>query len=121
MRISPVRIAAIDLGTNSFHLFIAKLKTNGKLKLLERQRELIRLGSLQLPDGNIITRDEIDKAIQILKNFKTLAAYHSSRIRAVATSAVREAINHKEFINEICFFTNSKPITSALTSYTLSK
>ena len=45
------RIAAIDIGTNSFHLIIVEVHENGKLKLLDRQREFLRLGS-ELGEGS---------------------------------------------------------------------
>jgi exopolyphosphatase / guanosine-5'-triphosphate,3'-diphosphate pyrophosphatase len=95
------RIAAIDIGTNSFHLIIVEINEQGELKLLERQREFLRLGSESGEDLSFITENEKVKAIAVLKNFSILAQYHKASIRAVSTSAVREAKNKNEFIQGV--------------------
>lgn len=95
------RIAALDMGTNSFHLVIVEQKPNGKLNLLDREREIIRLGSQQGNNLSFISNDEIERAISVIKRFITLAEHYNAKIRAVATSAVREAKNQKEFIDTI--------------------
>jgi exopolyphosphatase/guanosine-5'-triphosphate,3'-diphosphate pyrophosphatase len=66
------RIAAIDMGTNSFHLIIVEVDENGNLKPLDREREFIRLGSELGKDLSIISQDETSKAILILKKFHHL-------------------------------------------------
>lgn len=93
--------AAIDIGTNSFHLIIVKSKKNGKLKLLDREREFLRLASEQGKDLSLISDKEMKKAIRVLKNFSDLANFHKAKIRAVSTSAVREAKNKYEFIQAV--------------------
>lgn len=95
------RIAAIDIGTNSFHLIIAEVNEDGELKLLDRQREFLRLGSEFGEDLSFISDNEKAKAISVLKNFSTLSKYHKANIRAVSTSAVREANNKTEFIEAV--------------------
>jgi exopolyphosphatase/guanosine-5'-triphosphate,3'-diphosphate pyrophosphatase len=95
------RIAAIDIGTNSFHLIIVEINKDGKLKLLDKQREFLRLGSESGDDLSFITENEKGKAIAVLKNFSTLAQYHKASIKAVSTSAVREAKNKDEFIQTV--------------------
>ncbi len=95
------RFAAIDLGTNSFHLIIVEFRKGGKLKLLDREREFLRLGSELGEDLSFISEKEIVKAISVLKKFSKLANYHKADIRAVSTSAVREAKNKNEFIRTV--------------------
>jgi exopolyphosphatase / guanosine-5'-triphosphate,3'-diphosphate pyrophosphatase len=95
------RIAAIDIGTNSFHLIIVEVKKNGGLKLLDRKREFLRLGSELGEDLSFISDNEKTKAISVLKNFSNLAQFHRASIRAVSTSAVREAKNKNEFIKAV--------------------
>lgn len=95
------RLAAIDIGTNSFHLIIVEFRKGGKLKLLDREREFLRLGSELGEDLSFISEKEIVKAISVLKNFSKLANYHKADIRAVSTSAVREAKNKNEFIRTV--------------------
>jgi exopolyphosphatase/guanosine-5'-triphosphate,3'-diphosphate pyrophosphatase len=95
------RFAAIDIGTNSFHLIIVEVKEGGKLKLLDREREFLRLGSELGEDLSFISEKEIAKAISVLRNFSQLANYHKANLRAVSTSAVREAKNKNEFIQTV--------------------
>jgi exopolyphosphatase/guanosine-5'-triphosphate,3'-diphosphate pyrophosphatase len=95
------RIAAIDMGTNSFHLIIVEVHKDGELKFLDRQREFLRLGSELGEDLSFISENEKVKAISVLKRFSALAKYHKANIRAVSTSAVREAKNKNEFIKSV--------------------
>lgn len=95
------RIAAIDIGTNSFHLVIVEVKQDGSFDFLDRERVVLRLASQKGKDLSIISADEIKKAIETLNNFAKLAKFYKAKIRAVATSAVRESINQQEFINAV--------------------
>jgi len=95
------RIAAIDIGTNSFHLVIIELLPDGKFKLLDKQREVMRLGISSGDNLNKISASETKKAIEILKSYKKLAEHYGAIIRAVATSAVREAYNKDKFIKSV--------------------
>lgn len=101
MKIEKKRIAAIDIGTNSFHLIIVEVSEYGELKLLDRKREFLRLGSESGQDLSFISENEKVKAISVLKNFSALAKYHKANIRAVSTSAVRAAKNKNEFIQTV--------------------
>ena len=95
------RFAAIDIGTNSFHLIIVEVREGGKLKLLDREREFLRLGSELGEDLSFISEKEMAKAISVLKNFSKLVNFHKAKLRAVSTSAVREAKNKNEFIQAV--------------------
>lgn len=95
------RIAALDMGTNSFHLIIVEVKDNDNFKLLHRQREVIRLGSHKGEVLTVISSGEIEKAIDILSNFKSLANHYNAELHTVATSAVREAQNKNEFLEKV--------------------
>lgn len=101
MKTPKKRIAAIDMGTNSFHLIIVEINKNGDLKLLDKEREFIRLGSESGNELNFISDNETGKAISILKKFTTLAKFHEAEIRAVSTSAIREAKNKKDFVKNV--------------------
>ncbi len=89
------------MGTNSFHLIVVKLKNDGSLKIIDREREVIRLGSHQGEGLSIITDEETNLAVKTLKKFKRITDLYNSPVKAVATSAVREASNNKEFIEKI--------------------
>jgi len=95
---SKPRLAAIDIGTNSFHLILGEADTNtGKFNILGRERELVRLGSGST-DMKYLQEDAMLRGIEVLKRFKGLADSAGAKVRAIATSAVREAINQNEFI-----------------------
>ncbi len=92
------RLAAIDIGTNSFHLILGEADINtGKFNVLGRERELVRLGSGST-DMKYLHDDAIERGIEVLKRFKGLADSAGAKVRAIATSAVREALNQNEFI-----------------------
>lgn len=95
------RIAAVDMGTNSFHLLIVEVQEDNSFLLLDRQREVIRLGSHKGEDLSIISVGEMEKAIDILMSFKSLADFYNAELHAVATSAVREAQNKNEFLERV--------------------
>jgi exopolyphosphatase/guanosine-5'-triphosphate,3'-diphosphate pyrophosphatase len=95
------RIAAIDMGTNSFHLVIVEVKKDGSFHFLDREREVIRLGTQQGKDLSFISEEEMDRSIKIVNNFVKLAKHYNAQIKAIATSAVREAKNQKDFIDVI--------------------
>lgn len=90
-------LAAIDLGTNSFHIVIVKVNPNGTFESLGKEKESVRLGS---GSGNseVITPDAIERGIKCLKRFKGLAEIQNAEIRCVATSALREAKNRNVFV-----------------------
>jgi exopolyphosphatase/guanosine-5'-triphosphate,3'-diphosphate pyrophosphatase len=95
------RLAAIDIGTNSFHLIIVELDTNtGKFNTLGREKEIVRLGSSST-DMKYLHEDAMSRGIDTLKKYKGLADSAGAKVRAIATSAVREAINQNDFIRRV--------------------
>ncbi len=94
-------VAAVDIGTNSFHLIIAEVDKEKNIKIIEREREVIRLASHQGNELSHISNGEMEKAVITLLHFKKLAEKHNAKLRAVATSAVREADNKEYFLSEI--------------------
>jgi len=97
--------AAVDMGTNSFHMIIARLKSDGSIKIMDREKAMIRLGSHKGKELSFISDEETDTAVRVLRKFKKLADSYEAKFRAVATSAVREAKNKKEFIGKIKHYT----------------
>lgn len=95
-------IAAIDIGTNSLHIVIVKIEAAlPSFTIVAREKETIRLGDRNLITGEL--KPEImNKAIACLGRFKTIAySLGVTSIVAVATSAVRESPNGKEFLQQI--------------------
>ncbi|HOV92958.1 MAG TPA: Ppx/GppA phosphatase family protein [Candidatus Kapabacteria bacterium] len=97
MEKAPI-IAAIDIGTNSIHLVIASINQREVLTIIDQEKEMVRLGQSG-NDMKYLQEDAIDRGVETLKRFAKLAENHSAIIRAVATSAVREALNKDIFIN----------------------
>lgn len=97
---APDVIAAIDVGTNSFHMVIASVSTRGVLRIHSRNREMVRLGSAA-GDMKRLEDDAMKRGIATLKRFAVEAKQHDAHIRAVATSAVREAMNKDEFVEQV--------------------
>ncbi len=90
--------AAIDVGTNSFHLVVARVSPSGGLEILCRDKEVVRLGSGS-GDMRRLTSEAIDRGIEALKGLVRTANSYGADVRAVATSAVREAENRIEFLD----------------------
>jgi exopolyphosphatase/guanosine-5'-triphosphate,3'-diphosphate pyrophosphatase len=94
-------IAAIDVGTNSFHLITATVNNRGMLTVQQREKESVRLGSSTGKDMKELSPDAIERGVNTLKQFAKLARSLKAEIYAVATSAVREADNKYEFIDRV--------------------
>ena len=91
------RIAAIDLGTNSFHGIIVEIFSDGSFRKLDDLKEMVQLAKNGL--GNGLTPDAMERGIEALKKIKVLCdSYEAEHILAYATSAIREAHNGGEFI-----------------------
>ena len=92
-------IAALDVGTNSFHLVVARDTPNG-FEVLTREKRSVRLGE---GGGEMKTLSDaaMARGIETLKHMKKVADAHNANIVAVATSAVREATNSNEFVSRV--------------------
>ena len=95
-----MRIAVIDLGTNTFNLLIADISAKTFKKVLKTKRpvKLTEAGA----NNQIIAQKAIKRGINALKNhFNTIEKYNVSKVYAFATSAIREANNGKDFVKLI--------------------
>jgi exopolyphosphatase/guanosine-5'-triphosphate,3'-diphosphate pyrophosphatase len=90
-------LAALDIGTNSFHLVVARLLDTG-YEVVTREKETVRLGHGG-GDMKELAVDAIDRGISSLRRMQAIAAAHNATVRAVATSAVREAHNSDVFLS----------------------
>jgi exopolyphosphatase/guanosine-5'-triphosphate,3'-diphosphate pyrophosphatase len=94
-------LAALDVGTNSFHLVIARFTGDGhQFEVIEREKEMVRLGSggADTADMRVLEPEAIERGIAALRRCRLLADAHDAPLYAVATSAVREADNAEEFL-----------------------
>lgn len=91
-------VAAIDVGTNSFHLLVADFDTSGHFEVVTREKEPVRLGS-GADDMKRLAPEAMDRGIAALDRMRRIAQHAGAiDILAVATSAVREATNNAEFV-----------------------
>ena len=96
-----MRLAAIDIGTNSIHMIVVKVRPDLSFEIIDREKDMVRLGAGGL-DGRSITPTAMAAALQTLAKFKRLAESHKvDEIVAAATSATREADNGGDFIAEV--------------------
>jgi exopolyphosphatase / guanosine-5'-triphosphate,3'-diphosphate pyrophosphatase len=96
-----MRLAAIDIGTNSVHMIVVQVHGDLSFEVIDREKEMVRLGAGGL-DGRALTDESMAAALQVLSKFKRLAESHQvDQIVAVATSATREAENGGAFLKAI--------------------
>lgn len=100
MSLQTKHIAALDLGSNSFHILIAKVEA-GEIAFVYREKQPMRVSDERGEYDYAISRKKISEAVDLIKYFKGVADKYSAEIFAVATSAIREAKNRTEFIQEV--------------------
>ena len=96
-----MRVAAIDLGSNSFHLLVVDASADGHFVPLARDKETLRLGDMVAREGRV-NQAGLAKAIDTIRRFKSQADGQGAvELMACATSAIREADNGGEVIDAI--------------------
>ncbi|HZP40302.1 MAG TPA: Ppx/GppA phosphatase family protein [Candidatus Binatia bacterium] len=96
-----MRLAAVDVGSNSVHMVIADVGPDGRIQVVDRVKEMVRLGRRTFTTGRL-PEDAMDLAVRAVGTFARLArARQVERLRAVATSAVREARNGAAFVRRL--------------------
>jgi exopolyphosphatase / guanosine-5'-triphosphate,3'-diphosphate pyrophosphatase len=94
------RLAAVDIGTNSIRLVVAEVQGDGSYRVLDQDREMTRLGR-GLYDSGRIGDEPMEQSLQTLARMKAIAeGFNARELRAIATSAVREAANGRDFVRE---------------------
>lgn len=91
-------LAAIDIGTNSIHLVVARFGEGTQFEVVAREKEMVRLGSGP-GDLKQLQPDSIERGIETLRRFRRIADISGAKVYAVATSAVREARNAHVFLD----------------------
>ena len=95
------RVAAFDLGSNSFHLLVAEADGRGGLVELARGHEMVRLGEDSLREG-FIPFSTFQRGLDGLIKLRKLAdGFAPENTVAVATSAIREARNGADFVHTV--------------------
>lgn len=92
--------AAIDIGSNTVHIVIARCSPTS-LEILHDEQEMVRIGESVTSDGTI-SAQKIDETISLLSHYKNLAAHYTSATPLViATEAIRKARNNQQFLASI--------------------
>ena len=90
--------AGIDIGSNSIRLIIAEIENNKIKNIIYQEKATTRLAT-NIDKTGILSDEPFTKSINVLAGFKkALDKYNVTKIKTVATSAVREAKNGEEFI-----------------------
>ncbi|HET9232914.1 MAG TPA: hypothetical protein VFP10_02095, partial [Candidatus Eisenbacteria bacterium] len=93
-----MRLAAIDIGTNSVHIVVAEAVGQNRFVVLDREREVVQIGRGSF-SGNRLQREAVKRTLDSLARFVMLARGKGvDRILCTATAAVREATNGGEFL-----------------------
>jgi len=94
------RIAAIDLGTNSFHAVIVDIYPDGSFRTIDKLKEMVILAEKGME--NYLSEDAMERGLDALKRIKFLCdSQEVEEILAFATSAIREAKNGGDFIQRM--------------------
>lgn len=94
------RVAAIDLGTNSFHGVIVDIYPDGGFYTIDKLKEMVMLSEKGY--NNQLSDAAIERGVKALKKIKTLCEHQGAeRILSYATSAIREAENGGAFIQRV--------------------
>lgn len=96
---NPVH-AAIDIGTNSFHMVVARGLDDGGFEVITTMKEMVRLGQAS-GEMKQLADDAIDRGVACLSRMAAVAESNGAAITAVATSATREAENRQVFIDRV--------------------
>ena len=88
--------AAVDLGSNSFHMVVAKLE-DGQVRIIDRIRDMVRIAS-GLDDTNNLTEEAIERALESLAQLgQRIREIPRTNVKAVGTNTLRLAHNGNDF------------------------
>ncbi len=94
---TPDVVAAVDLGSNSFHMIVCSLN-EGKLQTLDRLKEMVRLAS-GLDNKNHLDQDTQERALACLRRFgQRIEQFPPESVRVVGTNTLRTAKNAQQFL-----------------------
>lgn len=90
-------LAALDLGSNSFHMVIAHVKGE-EIQVIDRIKEMVQLAA-GLGEDNLLDEDSQLRALQMLEKFaERLRPLSPGSVRAVGTNTLRQALNGADFL-----------------------
>ena len=97
-------VAVIDIGTSSIRMAIAEINYKGQVRTLETLAQAVNLGKDTFTNGRI-NKSTIEDCVRVLQRYGQILKQYQvdleNRVRAIATSAVREAENRLAFLDRI--------------------
>lgn len=97
---TTVRLAALDLGSNSFHVMVVEVRPDQSFEPIAREKIVLRLGEMVAATGRI-DDDGVERALDAARQLSAIAAAANAEIVAVATDALRSAENGDELAEQI--------------------
>jgi exopolyphosphatase len=92
-------IAAIDLGSNSFHMIVARI-VNGSIQILSRLKQKVQLAE-GLDENSVLNQAAITRGVNCLSLFaERLQGFPPENVNVVGTYTLRRAINNDEFLRQ---------------------
>src|SRR5689334_15578284 len=95
-----MRLAVLDLGSNTFHLLLAMVDTHGSITKLGSVKRTLKLGA-EIPVGGLIDESQWRRGMDAIEEILTEGQHFESRTVGVATSVFREAANGRAFIDAV--------------------
>jgi len=96
-----VKIAIIDIGTNTFKLMIARIQEDGTVVIIDKEKIPVKLGEGGI-NNDIIAHTPFQRGIKAMITHKEkIDRFQVDEVRAFATSAIRSAKNGKEFVQKV--------------------
>ena len=94
-------IGIIDLGSNSVRLLLVRVHSDGSTTILNQVKHMVRLGEGGFTH-NRLQEETMARTIAVLRGLAEMCAvYETTEIIAIATAAVRDAVNGPEFIRRV--------------------
>jgi len=104
-----MKLAAIDIGSNSVHMIIVKVTSRYSFEVLEREKKMVKLGAGVFAN-NKLTEKAYKAGLETITRYVQLADQHGvDEIITAATSAVREARNGGQFLDDLVDKTGLSP------------
>lgn len=95
---TPDSVAAVDLGSNSFHMIVAQVETGRHLRVVDRLKEMVRLGG-GLDKNRDLNAETQQRALECLRRFgQRVRDFQPGAVRALGTNTLRQARNAEAFL-----------------------
>ena len=96
-----LRLAAIDIGSNTIRLLVADADPEAGIRPVHGEQRIVRLGA-GLAESGKLAPESVDRAVAVVREYRDRARTHGAeRVIAVATAAVREAANREELVDRL--------------------